>query len=225
MNTPFRLVVLSLLLSLVICGRALASDKPLIVFEGKKKATNKQGITTSVITSKTIEMHRLQNKIDFIDNVVVEREDTSFLADKMVVYYKQNKSDKTLFQERTKGKKGGESKIKKIDALNNVKIFQEDFVATGDIGSYDPIAGIFIVEKNVIFNTGTSTANGDKFIYDINTKKGYLIGRKDYITKQKNGKSDEEQQPKDHRVTVIIDENDEAIKKQKKENNKDLKNE
>jgi len=222
----FKLIILSLFLG-VIPSLSVASDQPLIVFDGKKKAQNKQGIITSVINSKIIELHRLQSRIDFIGNVIVEREDTSFLADKMIVYYNQEKSDKILVKERNHGKKGGESSIKKIDALNNVKIFQEDFVATGDIGSYDPKAGIFTVEQNVTFNSGTSVANGDKFIYDVNTKKGYLTGKKNYISKEK---SDEEiKQLKDGRVIVIIDENDELIKKQKKKNkeseNKKLQNE
>jgi lipopolysaccharide transport protein LptA len=124
--------------------------------------------------------------VTFINNVVVEKEDSSLLAQKMVVIYEENSQKK--------------SEIKKIEAFNDVKIFSQDFIANSQYGYYDPKKSIFVLEKKVIVNNGTSIASGEKFIYDIKTKKGNFVGQRQEESIKK-------------RVTVIIG-ND--IKEQKK---------
>ena len=95
--------------------------------------------------------------------------------------------------------------IQRIEVKNNVKIFSDEFLATGKFGVYDPKKNNFILENDVVFNNGTSVAKGQKFVYDLNTKKGNLIGK---VSSNSQIKKDD-----DHRVTVIIDDND--IKKTK----------
>ena len=94
------------------------------------------------------------------------------------------------------------SSIKRIDAKENVKIFSEEFIATGDMGYYDPSANIFVLEKNVMVNNGISIASGNKFIYDITTKKGNFVGFKDEMAI--NNKKEIEGYEKDKRVVVVI---------------------
>lgn len=125
----------------------------------------KQEIPTK-IRSKIIDIKRKSQIIDFFDNVIVEKGDSSLLADEMRVVY----------EEKKKGKSS--SVVKRIDAKKNVKVFSEEFIATGEIGHYDPKKNIFMLEKNVIVNNGVSVASGDKFIYNITTKKGDFIGGK-----------------------------------------------
>jgi lipopolysaccharide export system protein LptA len=104
-----------------------------------------------------------------------------------------------------------QSSIQKIEAKENVKIFSEDFIASGDFGYYEPKKDSFILEKNVIVNTGTSIASGDKFLYDLKTKKGVFIGRKDETSIVGNGG--------DKRVVVVIGNDLQGKKKSKKEKN------
>lgn len=92
------------------------------------------------------------------------------------------------------GDKKGE--IKKIEAFNNVKIFSQDFIASGEYGYYDPVGSFFVLERKVIVNNGTSIGKGDKFIYNIKTKKGNFVGQKGETSL---GKTKE-----DKRVTIII---------------------
>ena len=68
--------------------------------------------------------------------------------------------------------------IKRIEAKDNVKIFNDEFLATGKSGFYDPKADNFILEEDVVINQGTSVATGEKFIYNLTTKKGNLVGQK-----------------------------------------------
>ena len=145
-----------------------ASDRPLAEIQKEKKAANNVEMVTTTIRAKFIIITRQSGIIEFLENAITEREDTSFLADKMIVYYDEAKKT-DIGQENESGS------IKKIDAIGHVKIFNQEIVATGDTGSYDPSLGIFTIEENVIFNNGTSIANGKKFVYDINTKKSNLL--------------------------------------------------
>jgi lipopolysaccharide transport protein LptA len=194
----------SIILFLICSGPLFA--QPQVVFEGNKKPTKKQVTTT--IKSKTIQIHRLSKQIIFLDDVEVEREDTTFLSDKMIVYYNENK----------KSKNDQPGSIKRIDAEKNVRIFREEFVATGDHGSYDPQAGTFAIEKNVIFNNGTSIAKGEKFTYNTKTQKGYLTGAPKTAGDIEGKIIDQ----KDNRVIVIID--DEAENKNKPDQKSKNKN-
>lgn len=118
-------------------------------------------------------------------NVVVEKDDSSLLAQKMIVTYEEKESSAKSDQ-----------KIKRIEADNNVKIFSEEFIGSGDIGYYEPQNDMFVLEKNVVINNGTSIASGDKFVYNLKTKKGNFVGKKDETSINGNGG--------DKRVIVVI---------------------
>ena len=160
-----------------------------LLFSFSALAQNSKVIETK-ITADFIDVARDRELVEFSQNSTVEREDVVIKADKMLLYYFEN--DKKLDPKNTN--KG--NSIKKIEAKNNVKIFNAEFVTTGDYGIYDGKKNDFIVSKNVVVNNGTSVAKGEKFIYNLTTKKGYLLGDKN--KKDKNNF-------KDDRVIVIID--------------------
>ena len=128
---------------------------------------------------------------------MVEKNDSSLLAQKMTVLYEEDKV----------GQDSKKSKIKKIEARENVKIFSEEFIGSGDTGFYDPQKNIFVLEKNVIVNNGTSIASGDKFLYDLTAKKGRFLGKKDETSIAGNGV--------DKRVVVILGSDAGEVKKSK----------
>ncbi len=176
----------------------------LIVFIGenalgasKKNEAKFGGKSHTRIRSDIIDIKRKSQTINFIGNVVVEKDDSSLLAEKMLVIYSEE-------SEANGVKKSSE--IKKIEAQDNVKIFSEEFVASSDYGYFDPKKNIFVLQKNVIVNNGSSIAAGDHFIYSIASKKGKFIGDKKETT--------EIDSSRDKRVVVIIGEtSDEKSKK------------
>lgn len=118
----------------------------------------------------------------------------------MTVLYdekKGNKSPKNGDEESDK-----KSSVKKIYTDEKVKIFSQEFVATGDSGYYDPKEDVFVLERNVMVNNGVSVAQGDKFVYNITTKKSNFIG-------QKQDGSDQS----DKRVVIIIGDDNKDFKK------------
>jgi lipopolysaccharide transport protein LptA len=148
------------------------------------------------IRSDIIDIKRKSQLINFVGNVVVEKEDSSLLAESMVVIY----SEKT--------EEGQEAEIRRIEAKNNVKIFSEEFIASSDFGYFDPRQNMFVLQKNVIVNNGSSIAGGDKFIYNLTTKKGKFIGNKNETSIGENNR--------DKRVVVVIGGGDLKGKKQNK---------
>ena len=139
------------------------------------------------ISSDIIDIKKKSQKIDFINNVIVERQDFSMLAKKMTVYYFDNKIDDNSTNKN--------SSIKVIKAYENIKLFNNEFTAKSDVATFEPDKNIIILEKNVMVNNGTSVIKGDKFIYDVNLKKSQVFGQKNL--KNLNEKIDE-------RVTIII---------------------
>ena len=154
------------------------------------------------IRSDIIDIKRKSQTVSFINNVVVEKDDSSLLAKKMVLFYNEDRKprDKNSKLEEIKNEKIEKPKIsiKIIEARENVKIFSEDFVASSDFGYFDPQKNIFVLQQNVIVNNGTSIASGDKFIYNLTTKKGNFVGNKDKSSIKKNDG--------DKRVIVVIGE-------------------
>ena len=147
------------------------------------------------IRSDIIDISRKSNTINFLKNVVVEKDDSSLLASKMTVFYKENLDSDFDVKLQKQPKKN--AKIERIEARENVKIFSKEFIASGDFGYYDPKKNIFVLEKNVIVNNGTSIASGYKFVYNIKTKKGVFVGPSDETSIRGSN---------DKRVIVVIGE-------------------
>jgi lipopolysaccharide transport protein LptA len=154
----------------------------LALFYNKASFSNIQNNNLQTkIKAKTINIKREGSKIEFRNNAVMENGDTSILADKIIVFYDDNEDN-------------NETSIKEIEAIDNVKIFNQEFVATGQKGFYKPSQKTFTILNNVVFNNGTSIAKGEKFIYNLESKRGFLVGDKENAKKLKN----------DDRVIVII---------------------
>ncbi len=138
------------------------------------------------IKAEIIKVIRNSGEIEFINNAIIENADTSILADKIIVFYNE-KGDNNSSNNKTS--------IKEAKAMGNIKIFNDEFVATGDNGFYKPEDESFVITDNVIFNDGTSIAKGERFVYNLAKRKGLLLGAKDEVENVKN-----------NRVIVIINE-------------------
>lgn len=160
-----------------------------IIFMSNLFAKNIQKSVKTRISSDIIDIKKKTQTIDFINNVIVEREDISLLAKKMTIFYYDNKTTK----------EASKSWIKEIKAYNNIRLFNNEFTANADLASFDPDKNIIILEKNVTVNNGTSVINSEKFIYNLDNKKGQIYGNSQENYQIINGSK-----VKDNRVTIII---------------------
>lgn len=201
-----------IIFTLFILLSFFSNDARSKVVESNSKVTKnptleKNRKTPTTIKSDIIDIKRKSQTVDFLGNVVVEKEDSSMIAEKMTVFYEEKSKNSS-------NKNSQNSAIKRINAKGNVRVFNDEFIATGKSGYYDPKANIFVLEEDVIVNNGTSVAKGGKFIYNITTKRGNFVGNKNE-TKTKN--KDNIQDKSDKRVTVIIGDD---LQAQEKPNNK-----
>lgn len=209
--------------------------------ESTKKAAKE---TPAKIRSDIIDIKRKSQTVTFVGNVIIEKDDSSLLSQKMIVLYDEKKEKKPAKKENveevTESGSGSskpselsespepsepaeKSSIKKIYTDEKVKIFSEDFVASGESGYYEPKEDVFVLEKNVVVNNGVSIAKGDKFIHHITTKKSYFAGQKDQKDDGRSAEKNNNQNQDDgvdKRVVVIIGNDVKDIKKtRKKEKN------
>ena len=225
-----RIIFKLILIALILFGTSTTA------FAASNQA-RKKGVVITKIRANFIDVKRKVETISLTGNVVVERDDISITANNMLVYYFEDKSTKKKIpkkiisntdkdaqdeQEVEENKapnntalenKTMNSSIKKIEATNNVKVFNDEFVATGTYGFYSANQNNIILEKNVTFNNGTSVAHGEKFVYDLKTKKGNMVGTGN-PAKPTNHQADSD----DGRVIVIID--DSTIKQSQKNSQK-----
>jgi lipopolysaccharide export system protein LptA len=144
---------------------------------------------TIIIRSDFITIQQKSQQVKFLQNVVVEQDDSSLFANEMVVDYLENANKKR--------------EINLITANKNVKLFNQNITATSDFGIYEPKKNLITLKNNVLVNDGKSIISGNKFIYNLTTKTGKFSNQNSLPTYQKN----ETSQPLDNRVTVIIGDN------------------
>ncbi len=201
---------------LIFCVSSNAQEGKNVV---KKSVAKPAKEAPTKIRSDIIDIKRKSQAVNFIGNVVIEKEDSTLLSQKMTVLYDESKENKKnteavedteekTSEENSAPKPEKQSSIKKIYTDEKVKIFSDEFVATGDSGYYDPKEDTFVLEKNVVVNNGVSIAKGDKFIHHISTKKSNFVGQKEDKTLDE-----------DKRVVVILGDDAKEFKKTKKKNN------
>jgi lipopolysaccharide export system protein LptA len=142
-----------------------------------------------IIRSDFITIKQKSQQVKFLQNVVVEQNDSSLFASEMVVDYIENASKKR--------------EINLITANKNVKLFNQNITATSDLGIYEPKKNLITLKNNVLVNDGKSIISGNKFIYDLITKTGKFSNQNSLIKSKKNTIN----QPIDNRVIVIIGDN------------------
>lgn len=166
------------------------------------------------ITSDVIDIKRKSETMEFIGHVVVKKGTDNMMSERMILFYDEENGpdnkpeDVQNTASNTVSNQAKKSSIRRIEAEENVKIFNADLVATGDSGYYDPRADIFVLENNVVVNNGSSIGKGDKFVYNLKTQKGNFVG------KEKQEAAEAGQKGKDNRVTFVI--SNEDLKNNKK---------
>ncbi len=93
----------------------------------------------------------------FLDNVKVKQGSYTLTTDKLIVYYRKNKSS------------SDQASISKIDAVNNVKIKTQQEEIHSDTANYDVDSGYIYMNDNVTLYKDKSVLRGSKLVYDSNT--------------------------------------------------------
>ncbi len=183
-----------------------------------KDNNNKKSSSQNInITADYFHLRKKEANLDFIGNVTIAREEVVMKSRKMLAIFSKEPADKTVSgqQKQNSGKQNNERhgsktnkntpKLLKIISNVPIKIFTNDSVISADRGYYNHLEKQFILEKNVLLNNGTSVVSGNKFIYDLATKKGRLLSQfSSQDNKNQNPKIDNKEDNKIHKRAVVI---------------------
>ncbi len=155
---------------LVFCLLPIASCLVPDVFAQEKKAAKEP----TIITSEILTADNKAKTALFEKSVVAKKGEMTLFADKMLVYYSEEK---------------GSSNIKKIDAEGNVKLIKGDRVVTSKFATYfaEP-------EERIIFtgepraSEGENVVTGTKMIYFMKDDRSIVENSKVFLIEKKGGK-------------------------------------
>lgn len=169
------------------------------------------------ITADYFHLRKKEANLDFIGNVTIAREEVVMKSSKMLAVFSKESVDETVSSQQKKnsekqnnerrGSKTNKNTPKLLKIISNVpiKIFTNDSVISADRGYYNHLEKQFILERNVLLNNGTSVVSGNKFTYDLATKKGRLLSQ--FLpedNKNQNPKIDHKEDSKIHKRAVVI---------------------
>lgn len=144
---------------------------PNVSFAQEKKAASKE---PTVITSEILTADNKAKTALFERSVVAKKGEMTLFADKMLVYYSEEK---------------GSSNIKRIDAEGNVKLIKGERVVTSKFATY--FAG---PEEKIIFTgepratEGENVVTGTKMTYFMKDDRSIVENSKVFLIEKKSGK-------------------------------------
>jgi len=122
------------------------------------------------IMADSLEVQQDQQIATFAGNVQVLQGEIRLKAERLVVYYSDNKTT-------TASTDSGEvPKIRKIDVQGNVFLSSPRETAKGDKGTYDVLNKQINLHGNVVLTQGQNVLRGDKMVLDLVSGKSRIIG-------------------------------------------------
>lgn len=131
------------------------------------------------IEAERLEVHDKDKTATFTGKVVVTQGDTTMRCKSLTVYY-VGQPTKDAAKDATKDaapkpsatvSTSGEQKIKKLDAVGDVVVNQNDQIATGDKAVFDMDTNIVTMTGNsgVVLTQGQNVLRGSKLVVDMTT--------------------------------------------------------
>ena len=118
-----------------------------------------------VVTAQSIHVYKNKNIIKLIKNASIKQNDTELKAEEVVIYMNDNQSIKEIYFEK------------------NIVLTDKEFTATGNKGYYYPDIGVIKVFESITVYKKGYKVYGEKFIYNLNSEEGRLVGNKKEKTK------------------------------------------
>lgn len=145
-------------------------------------------------TANEIIIDRNLNRATLLKNAKIVQKPIILEAEKIVIDYLEKKTTQESDQ----------SQLKEIRAYKNVELTTDKMYVTSDEGIYNAKNGILILSGNVVAIEGQTKAQGDKFIYNINTGESRI--KSTLQTEGGDGTDILNTEGKDGRVIIILEE-------------------
>lgn len=118
------------------------------------------------IEAASLDVRDKEKMAIFTGNVHVIQGDTDLRTKKLIVYYEEDDGKKGAAKASQPGP-GGNSQIKRLEAVGDVFVTQKDQVAQGDKGVFDMKTNkITLTGKPVVISQGKNVLQGDQLVVD-----------------------------------------------------------
>ncbi|MDR2902210.1 MAG: hypothetical protein LBU87_03795, partial [Lactobacillales bacterium] len=125
-----------------------------INFKGNTKTIIYDTLDDIMVTSEDgLFVIQPDRTITAVKNAVVTQTEKTLTADKIILYYTEDK----------------ENRIEKIEAFGHVKAWTPDEEITGERGDYNPKTGLITMTDNVTLTQGVNTMSGDRAFMNMQT--------------------------------------------------------
>lgn len=120
------------------------------------------------IEAASLEVRDKEKMATFSGNVVVTQGDTTMKCKSLIVHYDTDSKSSGGMKTAQPGP-GGNSSIKKLEALGGVFVTQKDQTATGDKGLFDMKANTITLSGNVLITQNQNVLKGERLVVDMGT--------------------------------------------------------
>lgn len=131
------------------------------------------------IEAATLDVRDKEKIAIFTGNVHVIQGDTDLRTKKLIVYYEESDGKKGAPKTAQPGP-GGESQIKKLEAIGDVFVTQKDQTAQGDKGVFDMKTNLITLTglpgKLVVVSQGKSVLQGERLVVNRETGMSRMEG-------------------------------------------------
>jgi len=124
------------------------------------------------ITSDRMEAFNEKKVVVFSGNAMARQGNNVLKADKLLLYYKADKSGKKDKIGTIETEKTGD--LEKIEAKGNVSLTQEGRIATGDDAVYFRDSNKVILTGNPVLKEGKNSIRGDRVTVFLNENRGVV---------------------------------------------------
>jgi len=127
------------------------------------------------IESSRLEVRDKDKKATFLGDVHLTQGDTTLTCRTLVVFYEQNAAAPTSANPAaaktatTQPAAGGQSQIKRLEALGDVLVVQKDQTAKGGTGIFDMKSNTITLEGDVVVTQGQNVVRGERLVVDMTT--------------------------------------------------------
>ncbi len=119
--------------------------------------------TGMTVDADRFELMREQQRADFFGHVVIHRDDMTLKADKVRVWYKEDK-------------KTGKKVLKKAEATGHVLIDTVDSKGQSDYALFTPDSDMLIMKGRATMTSSQGTVAGEYIAYNVKTKDTKVMG-------------------------------------------------
>jgi lipopolysaccharide export system protein LptA len=120
------------------------------------------------IEAASLEVRDKEKIATFSGNVVVTQGDTTMKCKSLIVHYDADSKSSGGMKTAQPGP-GGNSSIKKLEALGGVLVIQKEQTATGDKGLFDMKSNSITLSGNVLITQNQNVLKGERLVVDMTT--------------------------------------------------------